>query len=125
VALRDNQLRWPIDHAAGKCERRGGHGVEAVNLMWVAIVACAVSGFLGAYVAHQKGRPLFEGIVFGVLLGPIGLLIAACLPTRSVEGDPVMGRDLVAEVSQPTKRPVYREPEPGPMSEFLDALRGK
>ena len=35
----------------------------------------------GGYIAHVKGRPDIEGIVFAVLLGPFGMLIVACLPT--------------------------------------------
>jgi len=36
----------------------------------------------GSYVAGQKGRNEREGIIFGILLGPIGLLIVASLPTN-------------------------------------------
>lgn len=44
-------------------------------LLW----ACLWGGF-GAYVANQKGRSEGEGMIFGALLGPIGLLIVAILP---------------------------------------------
>ncbi len=46
-------------------------GIFAWVIVW--------SGF-GVYVATQKGRSAGEGIVFGIVLGPIGLLIVACLP---------------------------------------------
>ncbi len=41
--------------------------------------------FLGVYIAGQKGRSPIEGFLFGLLLGPIGLIIVACLPTRTVD----------------------------------------
>jgi hypothetical protein len=44
------------------------------------LVACVCSG-VGAYVSAQKERGATEGAVFGFLLGPFGVLIAALLPT--------------------------------------------
>lgn len=35
---------------------------------------------LGGWVAAQKGRPIGEGVLLGLLFGPIGVLIAALLP---------------------------------------------
>jgi hypothetical protein len=42
------------------------------------IVCCCA----GAYVALEKGRSATEGCWFGLLFGPIGVLIVACLPTK-------------------------------------------
>ena len=39
----------------------------------------------GQYVADQKGRSALEGFLFGFLLGPLGLIIVACLPTMTAE----------------------------------------
>ncbi len=47
----------------------------AVFLVWVASVIA------GGYVAAQKHRPVVEGVLFGVLFGPIGMLTMASLPT--------------------------------------------
>lgn len=44
------------------------------------IVGWIVFGFLGGYIAAHKGYPPKWGIVAGVLLGPIGIVIAAVLP---------------------------------------------
>ena len=52
-------------------------------LAWLAIttvvylVTCAAFGWR---VAEQKSRPVEEGILFGLILGPIGLLILVLLP---------------------------------------------
>jgi hypothetical protein len=46
------------------------------------ILLCSL---LGVYIAGQKGRSTIEGFVFGLLLGPIGLIIVACLPTRTAD----------------------------------------
>ena len=50
--------------------------------MWLYLVLgwFIVFGGFGLYVAIEKGRSELEGMVFGILLGPIGLLIVACLP---------------------------------------------
>lgn len=45
----------------------------------LAAVAVACCGF-GAYVAAVKGRSLWEGMIFGGLLGPFGVVTEACLP---------------------------------------------
>ena len=39
----------------------------------------------GWYVAIQKGRHPVEGIIFGFLMGPLGLILVACLPTQEPE----------------------------------------
>lgn len=48
----------------------------------------AMAGF-GSYVATAKGRSFYEGAAFGLVLGPLGILIVALLPTivDDEEGD--------------------------------------
>ena len=50
---------------------------------WILVgaIGLAVCGGAGAYVAAQKKREQGEGLVFGLILGPIGVLIVACLPS--------------------------------------------
>ena len=45
----------------------------------MSIIACA---FLGGYIAKQKGRSDTEGVLFGALLGVIGLIILGLLPYK-------------------------------------------
>lgn len=40
-------------------------------------------GLAGIYVSGQKARDGMEGFLFGVLFGPAGLVVAACLPDRA------------------------------------------
>ena len=47
----------------------------------LSLVAMALMGFAGTYVSAQKNRPAVEGFIFAALLGPLGMLIVACLPT--------------------------------------------
>ncbi len=46
----------------------------------VCLLAWGVSIVAGDYVARQKGRTGTEGAVFGLIFGPLGVLIVACLP---------------------------------------------
>ncbi len=43
-----------------------------------------ICGAFGGYIAGAKRRPAAEGFAFGVLLGPVGLLLLALLPTGDV-----------------------------------------
>ena len=49
------------------------------SLIGSALYLLICAGF-GAYASLQKGRPWFEGLAFGLFLGPIGVVAAACLP---------------------------------------------
>ncbi len=35
----------------------------------------------GGYIASEKGRKPGEGVLFALFFGPLGLIIAACMPT--------------------------------------------
>lgn len=50
------------------------------SVLIAAAVYLALSAFAGAYVATQKAREPLEGLLFGVVFGPIGVLIEANLP---------------------------------------------
>ena len=58
--------------------------IFAVAHIGAGVLAFAVSGVVGAYIAHQKGRSLFEGFIWGGCLGPIGWIIEALLPTKEI-----------------------------------------
>jgi hypothetical protein len=44
-------------------------------------------GFIGVYVAAQKNRAMLEGFALGMVGGPIGALIVACLPQGETSAD--------------------------------------
>lgn len=44
------------------------------------LVAMLAGAIAGVYVARQKNRSVWEGVVFGLCFGPLGVLIVACLP---------------------------------------------
>jgi len=49
--------------------------VQALFVMyWI------VNVWIGAYVAFQKGRHQFEGMALAFLMGPLGIIVVACLP---------------------------------------------
>jgi hypothetical protein len=45
-------------------------------------IACAFGGY-GAWITAEKSRDALEGFLLGLLLGPIGVLIAVFLPTNA------------------------------------------
>lgn len=49
-----------------------------------ALVFWLIIGSFGAYVSMEKGRPWFEGFLFAMFMGPLGVVAAACLPMMSV-----------------------------------------
>jgi hypothetical protein len=58
-------------------------------LVYVAVgVYIAICGGAGGYVAIQKRRDMLEGMLFGLLLGPFGVVTEACLPEGGVTGGP-------------------------------------
>jgi hypothetical protein len=54
---------------------------EEETMFWLIAGFVAGCSLLGGYVSAAKHRPIFEGLLFGFLLGPLGVLIAALLPT--------------------------------------------
>lgn len=46
------------------------------------IVYVALFGYLGGWIADQKGRDPWEGVALGILLAVPGLIIVALLPER-------------------------------------------
>jgi hypothetical protein len=44
-------------------------------------LAVLVFGGFGSYVANEKHRHWAEGFIFGAMMGPLGVIAAACLPT--------------------------------------------
>ena len=49
---------------------------------FIAIVAAAIFGLIGRYVAKEKNRDVAEGFIGGFFLGPIGIIIVALLPNK-------------------------------------------
>jgi hypothetical protein len=52
--------------------------------LWIsggAIVYAIAMGFVGGYVAEEKGRSTTEGALFAIFFGPLGLILEACMPT--------------------------------------------
>lgn len=54
-----------------------------------------IVGSFGAYVSMEKGRPWYEGFLFAMFMGPLGVVAAACLP------------ELVAGPADPPKPPSF------------------
>ena len=52
------------------------------DILLISLVAGIVTGFIGSYVAGEKGRSNLEGFIFGFLLSVIGIIIVGILPTK-------------------------------------------
>lgn len=63
-----------------------------VPMMWAGMI------LTGGYVSRVKNRPGFEGIALGLILGPLGVLIAALLPTiEPVRYSPRTRKQMIEE----------------------------
>lgn len=70
-----------------------------------ALVSVVFLGWLGsiplaAYVSHQRGRGLFEGLVLGLFYGPLGVIAAGLLPESRPE--PIVRRVAANTAQQKT-----------------------
>ncbi len=62
--------------------------METWQLLLTAVGAyAAICGGFGIYVAAEKNRSFEAGLAFGLLLGPAGLILLACLPDGTTEED--------------------------------------
>jgi hypothetical protein len=62
--------------------------MEGTIWLLVPLVFVVIFAGFGVYLAKTKGRSEGEGLFFGLLLGPLGLLLIVLLPTaedRSIE----------------------------------------
>ena len=50
-------------------------------IVLIGLIFMVVWASLGIWIAEQKGRGQGEGMILGALLGPLGVIIEALLPT--------------------------------------------
>lgn len=86
------------------------------NLAIAGLVYLAICVAAGLYVADIRGRPQWEGFVFPLLFGPVGLVVLACLPEEP-KGDAleepaedVEVRGKLAVMARPPVLPVRPAP---------------
>jgi hypothetical protein len=87
--------------------------MELPSILLLAAIAGTVFGFLGMFVADQKGRSGGEGFLLGFLFGPLGCLIECLLP--NVEAPPsfrtaVRARTVIPEMPEDWGKPKRDEP---------------
>lgn len=56
--------------------------MDPLTVLFILLGSCVVCAVAGASVAKEKGREPLEGVMFGALFGPIGIVITALLPTK-------------------------------------------
>lgn len=62
--------------------------MEPLTVLFILLASCLVCAAAGASVAKEKNRDAVEGILFGAVFGPIGILITALLPTKPSSDQP-------------------------------------
>lgn len=54
--------------------------VSSISILEIVLTWSIVFGLFGMYVAAQVRRKIAEGLILGVLFGPLGVIIVALLP---------------------------------------------
>lgn len=75
------------------------------HLFWLVTgsLFLVVSGGFGAYVSEVKHRYWAEGFIFGVVMGPLGVIAEACLPTLPAPVAPKAPAMLVPRLDRRAK----------------------
>ena len=62
--------------------------MDPLTVLLIVLSSCFFCAVIGGKVAKEKNRDAAEGVLFGALFGPIGILITAVLPTKPASGQP-------------------------------------
>jgi len=62
--------------------------MEPLTVLFIFLGSCFVCAVAGGSVAKEKNRDAVEGVLFGAIFGPFGILITALLPTKPASGQP-------------------------------------
>jgi hypothetical protein len=62
--------------------------MDATVFLVALVVGAGVFAVLGAYISNEKNREPGEGVILGLLFGPLGCLIAAILPSKEASEQP-------------------------------------
>lgn len=88
-------------------------------LIWLALLSVVLFALAGQYIAESKGRSPNEGAAMGLLLGPLGLLIAVLMPTRTNGGSSTTVFAVVVGQSEPRPEPTLGRLRPTPRDDHL------
>ena len=58
--------------------------MDLLTVLLIVLVSCVACAVAGASVAKEKGREPLEGVIYGALFGPIGIVVTALLPTKQL-----------------------------------------
>ena len=68
--------------------------MEQITLYFIVAL---VTGFIGQYVAKEKNREQGEGFILGFLLSVLGIIIVALLPTKTLNQQTQVTKELTEE----------------------------
>jgi len=56
---------------------------QILMILIIVVIPSVITGFIGRYIAIQKGRSKTEGFLLGFFLSLFGILIEALLPSQN------------------------------------------
>jgi hypothetical protein len=106
--------------------------MDEISIFWVwtgagAGIYVLICGALGAYASDERGRSGLEGFMFGLFLGPMGVVAAACMPIK--ERPPARlsfaERSALHDEARAKAALAQMEPKPRPVGQQARRLLGE
>ncbi len=106
--------------------------MEELNSFWVwtiagTVVYALICGAFAAYASDERGRSGLEGFMFGLFLGPMGVIAAACMPVRERLPARLSFEERSAQIEEARAKEALAQiqPKPAPVAHQARRLLGE